>query len=388
MARRFDKLTRKALRAMKPRQRIIEHGITAECLANGDIRYSVNVMVDGQRIHRVIGRESDRTTRTQAEEFIEQKRTEAREGRLSLPKGRKVALTFSAAADLYLKKLEQSGGKDLAKNREHLRRHLKPYFGRQRADRISTFTLQKYQRYCREKGLAESTINNTLATYRRMGRRLHEWGELAASPAMIKLKPVDNRRSHVISVDEEARLVKAALDDSHTHIWLFIKIAFATSLRRNEILFARFGNFDPVRRRLRTKVKGGRWRGQPLTRGIVEILERERKMADDPEGWIFPSTRAPGGHMTHINGPFTRCVDRAGLDLSVVTPHAIRHTAITRLANTGAGVRTLQEFSGHQSIAMVMRYVHAQDEIVNRALDDMEGGTIEEHPASRKSQRS
>ena len=60
----------------------------------------------------------------------------------------------------------------------------------------------------------------------------------------------------------------------------------------------------------------------------------------------------------------------------------------TRLANTGAGVRTIQEFSGHQSIAMVMRYVHAQDEIVNRALDDMEGGTIEEHPASRKSRRS
>jgi integrase len=167
-----------------------------------------------------------------------------------------------------------------------------------------------------------------------------------------------------------------------------VEIAFATSLRRNEILSARFDNFDPERRRLRTKVKGGRWRGQPLTRGITEILEREREMADDPEGWIFPSKRAPGGHMTHINGPFTRCVKRADLDTSLITPHVIRHSAITRLANTGAGVRTLQEFSGHQSIAMVMRYVHAQDEIVNRALDDMEGGTVEEHPASRKSRRS
>jgi integrase len=205
---------------------------------------------------------------------------------------------------------------------------------------------------------------------------------------MIKLEPVDNRRTHVISATEETRLLEAALSDSHTHIWLFIKIAFATSLRRNEILSARFENFYPERRRLRTKVKGGRWRDQPLTRGIVEILKREHEMAEDPKGWIFPSTRAPSGHMTHINGPFARCVKRAGLNLSLVTPHAIRHTAITRLANTGAGVRTIQEFSGHQSIAMVMRYVHAQDEIVNRALDDMEGGTIEEHPASRKSRRS
>jgi hypothetical protein len=47
-------------------------------------------MVDGQRIHRVIGRESDGTTRTQAEDFIEKVRTEARHGRLNLPKGRKM----------------------------------------------------------------------------------------------------------------------------------------------------------------------------------------------------------------------------------------------------------------------------------------------------------
>ena len=46
----------------------------------------VNIMVDGQRIHRVIGRESDGVTWTQAEEFIAKAKTEAREGRLHLPR--------------------------------------------------------------------------------------------------------------------------------------------------------------------------------------------------------------------------------------------------------------------------------------------------------------
>jgi hypothetical protein len=40
--------------------------------------FTVNVMVDGQRIHRVVGRESDGTTRTQAEEFIEKVRSDAK----------------------------------------------------------------------------------------------------------------------------------------------------------------------------------------------------------------------------------------------------------------------------------------------------------------------
>src|SRR5713226_6407910 len=79
MAKAFQKLTRAAMRKLAPGEKIIEHGITFERLANGDGVFTVNVMVDGQRIHRVIGRESDGTTRTQAEEFIEKVRRDTRE---------------------------------------------------------------------------------------------------------------------------------------------------------------------------------------------------------------------------------------------------------------------------------------------------------------------
>jgi len=93
MGLRFSRLDRPAVRKLKPGEKITEHGIIAERLANGDVRYSVNIMVDGERVHRVVGRESDGVTRTQAEEFIEQARADSRAGRLSLPKGRKLALT-------------------------------------------------------------------------------------------------------------------------------------------------------------------------------------------------------------------------------------------------------------------------------------------------------
>ncbi len=112
MTLRFTRLTRPAVRKLHAGERITEHGITAEGLKDGDVRYSVNVMVDGERIHRVVGRESEGTTRTQAEEFITRVRSEAREGRLSLPKGRKTQLSFASAADAYLKKLKEIGGKD------------------------------------------------------------------------------------------------------------------------------------------------------------------------------------------------------------------------------------------------------------------------------------
>jgi hypothetical protein len=85
MARDFRKLRRPSIRRLVPGSKITEHGITFERLSNGDGVFSVNVMADGHRIHRVLGRESEGVTRTQAEEFIEKVRSEAREGRLSLP---------------------------------------------------------------------------------------------------------------------------------------------------------------------------------------------------------------------------------------------------------------------------------------------------------------
>ena len=130
MARSFIKLTRARLRALQPGERCTEQGITFERLANGDGLFSVNVMVDGERIHRNLGRESEGVTRTTAEEFIAKVRQEAREGRLDLPKRRKVPLTLATAALLYLDRLDQEGGKEIERKRQRPRTMPRPVPGK------------------------------------------------------------------------------------------------------------------------------------------------------------------------------------------------------------------------------------------------------------------
>ena len=66
MAIKFKKLTRINIRKVHPGDKIQEHGICLERLTNGDGRYTVNIMVDGVRVHRVIGKESEGVTRKQA----------------------------------------------------------------------------------------------------------------------------------------------------------------------------------------------------------------------------------------------------------------------------------------------------------------------------------
>ncbi len=402
MAQKFLKLTRPAIRALKGGEKITEGGITAERASDGDVRYSINVMVDGERIHRTVGTEGDGTTRTQAEELIEGIRTKAREGRLDLPSRHKVELRFAKAADLWLKEEKRVGGKDLTNKSQHIRDHLKPYLGTMRVDRITKFTAEKLRKHLRDKDITEGTVNLIFATYRRMGRRLQEWRYLKQPFPMIKLDRVDNRRTFVLTRAEEQALLEAAATDCSSYVWLFIKLGLGTSMRHSEILSARFENFDPVRRRLVVKVKGGKWRAQPLSRDLAETLERDRAMADDQNGWVFPSPASSSGHIESMKKAFSRCAIAAGLRVKTgtdakgeptykptVSPHVMRHTAVTRMARTGADIRTVQEFSGHQSLEMVMRYTHAQDEAVDDAIEKMERiGTASEQDKIVKLRKS
>ena len=241
-----------------------------------------------------------------------------------------------------------------------------------RLERISTFTLEKFRKHCAAKGLSASTVNQLLATYRHMGRKLLEWGDISFPLPVIKLEPVENRRDYVLDEDEKARLLEAAMVDVNAYVWLFIIVALHTSLRHREILRARFDHLDVGRRRLRVRVKGGRLREQPLTRAITKVLEREREMSADPDGWVFPNSRSASGHYESMKAPFRRAVEAAGLNPNDVTPHVLRHTAITDMAETGAEVQTVQDFSGHRTVDMVMRYIHAREVRVNEALDKFE----------------
>ena len=115
MAKTFTKLTRANMKALKPEQKLQEHGIIFTRQNDGDGRFSVCITVDGQRIHRVVGYESDGTTRTQAEEYIAKIKTEAKENRLNLPKGRKLPLSFKEAVKRYLVRISCEEDRDLSK---------------------------------------------------------------------------------------------------------------------------------------------------------------------------------------------------------------------------------------------------------------------------------
>ena len=352
MSKAFVRLTRPNMRKLAPGEKISEQGIIFERLQNDGV-FTVNVMVDGQRIHRVIGRESEGTTRTQAEEFIAKVRNDAKHDRLSLPRGRKVALSFREAAAKYLDRLKESGGKDLRSKTHRLNLHLVPFFTETPLSKISTFNIEQYKSQ-RQQGTdltKPGTINRELAVLSHLFNQAVEWGWIDHRPGKINRFPEGSGRIVYLTTEQIARLVECAKADANEIVYPFIVIGLETSMRKSEILSIRRENIDIERRIIYIpKAKAGA-REQPITKRLADFLAGYLDVLP-PSPWLFPSLAAQSGHTMDIKRPYYRVVKAAGLDPNQVIKHTLRHTAITHLVQSGVDLPTVQRISGHKTLSM------------------------------------
>jgi hypothetical protein len=235
MAKTFSKLTRAAMRGLPIDKTISEHGISFKRVVGGDGVFTVNIMVDGQRIHRVIGRESDGTTRTQAGDYIQHVREDARHHRLGLPKGRKAEMIFSEAANLYLREHGQTNGKDLEEKQRRLTLHLVPFFGRMPLSKIDALSIERYKKNRLDepslrggvrrgataasrpvasptKLTSQATVNRELAVLSHLLSRALEWGWIAAKPAQIRRFQEQQTRFEYLTEAEIGSLLERSFD--------------------------------------------------------------------------------------------------------------------------------------------------------------------------------
>ncbi len=371
MALKFQALTRKATSGLVVGQKITEHGITVERTGKGDLIYRVGIMVDGRRIHRTIGKESEGVTREQAERAIESFRTRAREERLSLPTGRKVAVPFSDGAARYLDRLTVEGGKGLPRKGQHLAKRLNPFFANFRLDGVDESNVREFVQTRRRFGAKSSTINRELATLSHMLRCASRWGWIAKDkvPVIDRLREGPGRII-ALSDDQSAALLAAAQADQDTDLWLFVFVCLQTSMRHGEARRLRWEHYDAHRRRLYIPEAKAGERDQPVPMRLAEALTEEMKIRGVSEGYVFVG--GPGsatGYRHTFRKAFRRAVERAGLDPNKVTPHTMRHTAITKLVKAGVDLPTVQKVSGHKTLSMVLRYSHVDGVHIDNAIE-------------------
>jgi integrase len=232
-------------------------------------------------------------------------------------------------------------------------RQLAPHFARYRLDEITLVMLERYTR-----DLAShhrpNTVNNHVDLIKQLFRHATRLGYLRVDPSLeLRRVRLDEPKTRVLTPEEDARLLAAC----NAHMRPLVQFGLLTGLRVGELVSLTWEQID-LRRETVTVWSGGAKSRRHRTIPLIPLALDTVQNVPPGEGRIF-------GYR-HIHSGFRLAAKRAGL--KDVTPHTLRHTFASRLAEQDVNSRLIQQFLGHASLLQTQRYINPHSSYAREAI--------------------
>ena len=331
------------------------------------IRYT---LLDGRRKKEKVG-----TRKKAADDLLEQRRTEIRQGTYVEPSAElEPDPTFGEFAERFLR---EHPGQRRSNHYPATVKRLVEHFGDRLLREIARADLDAYRVKLqsekaknRQRPLSDTTVLKLLRVLGRMFKVAVRWGLLEVNPAADLEKPAPAKsKTRYLSRDEVESL------ESATPPWLrpMVMLAVATGMRLKEITELRWDDIDLASGFLYVaqNTKTGT-RAVPLTqaaRGILKGQVRRLRCA-----YVF--TDLAGEPYTTVKrrdeiSKATRAAMRAA-GVEAASFHTLRHTAAAWMVQGGVSLYEVQKVLGHSTPVMTQRYAHLAPEHLRgaaKALD-------------------
>lgn len=306
--------------------------------------YWSNIRLNGKRIRRPLG-----TDARLAEAELALMRTK-RDGQRYGTQIREVSWT-----DFKKEYLEFSRAKPRATHRREKAAiaALEDFFPITRLHQITVELLDKWKARRKNKGIGVATINRDLGAIRTMLKRAVSW-KYAEDLDWSEVGTYRELRGRpkFYTVAE----LKALLGVSHGHWRTVVLLGARAGLRRAEIFWLAWSDIDLKRRMLAVQVKPDHgWapkdyepRDIPLSDDLYAHLARLPRSGP----WIL-------GHRPKNEDVITAYVCKLARKVGLHgSPHALRHTFASHLAQAGVPIAEIQKLMGHSDIRTTMIYAH------------------------------
>ncbi|MEK6711046.1 MAG: tyrosine recombinase XerC [Nitrospinota bacterium] len=247
-------------------------------------------------------------------------------------------------------------------------------------ERVDTPAVRAYLGHLHRRKAGAATVNRHLASLRTFFRFLGREGLAERNPAQGLPAPKQSRKLPAfLPVDDAVRLME--LPDTSTPAGrrdrAMLEVLYGSGLRVGELAALNDADVDTRERLIQVRGKGRKERLVPMTGKAAGAVEAYR--ASRPP--LAPGEGAPGGAVPLFRGERGRRLtpgrvrailrgyeSRGGFGYHF-TPHALRHSAATHLLESGADLRSIQEFLGHASLSTTQRYTQVDFDHLRAVYD-------------------
>lgn len=242
--------------------------------------------------------------------------------------------------------------------------------GRSALDRLDLEVLGGWLAAMTEAGLAHSTVARRASSVRGFTAWAVRTGRLATDPANRLASPRRSRRlPSVLRADQPAAVLDVAArraddaDPTHIRDRAALELLYATGVRVRELVGLDVDDVNLGRRVVTVPGKAARERvvpfGIPVERALRVYLStaRPRLVAAHSGSALFLGRRGGRLDQRQVRALVHDLLALAETGINA-GPRLLRPSVATRLREGGAGPRTVQEVSGHASLATTQVYTH------------------------------
>lgn len=250
---------------------------------------------------------------------------------------------------------------------------------------LNTITQHDFEKYISHKKIkSPKGYKVDVRTLRAMFNKFIEWNYITNNP-LTKIKFAKTQSALQKYLTNEA-FERVMLKVQNKLIEDFCRVAFDTGMRLSELVYLRWLNVDLIKKVIVVgdevfTTKSRRQRIVPMSGRVYLILEARYKMVFKPSPQSSPFIKGRGGNeyvfgkglSSHYTGDyfskkFKEACRTAEIDEGMHF-HSLRHSAATRMAQSGAPIIAVKEILGHSSISTTMIYAHTDLEAMRAAVN-------------------
>ncbi len=296
-------------------------------------------------------------SKTYAKEILNKRLTERSTAKYS-PERVQQKITFREAANKYWE-LHGSKTKSAKKLRYTFDR-IVDYFGDKPLAKISVEDMQVYYNTILER-TSGSTANRYFTTVRAIISlmiKLRLFTSLSPCVGVIR-KPENPIKTDFFTTEEIIAIVKAASERFRP----FLICAITTGVRRGELMNLDWKNVDLNNNKIHIHIaKSGKSREVPLSEDARNLF---LALGPKPEGKVFFLTEAM------IRLDYKKAIHNS--NVKHIPLKNARHTFASQFRIHRGNMSDLQQFMGHSTMALTMRYAHLSPEYTNESIKCING---------------
>ena len=260
----------------------------------------------------------------------------------------------------------------------------------------SIHELQHYIRLLYEKGYKANTVLRKISAIKNFYGFLYRDDMIESDPTLYLDAPKLSRSlPKALSFEEISKLLDvAALDSSPDgrRLNAMVNILYSSGVRISELVCLKFCSVLEALKdhnaeicHIKIKGKANKERIVLLNLSAVESIKKYIEVYKYfvPNGfevsqWLFPGTK--------FDYPITRqrvgqllkdLAMNAGIDITKISPHKLRHSFATHLLNNGSNIIFIQKMLGHANLSTTQIYTHIANEKLKNVL-------LKFHPLNNK----